>query len=211
MRSLFLKIMKASCYPDLETGRLRITLADPDLAPRMADFVRTNRDHLAPWSPERPADYYSADYWRRRAAELRNDYDRGLSACFMVRRREQPDGPVIGEVNLTNIVRGPLQSCFLGYALDRAAVGQGLMREAAGAVIAFAFRDLRLHRIAASYLPVNERSGRTLRALGFTVEGYARDYLFLAGAWRDHILTSLVNPDLRAPEIPAGGRPRTGP
>jgi hypothetical protein len=27
------------------------------------------------------------------------------------------------------------------------------------------------------------------------VEGYARDYLIVAGAWRDHVLTSLTNPD----------------
>jgi len=44
-----------------------------------------------------------------------------------------------------------------------------------------------------SYLPTHERSGRLLRRLGFTVEGYARDYLLLDGEWRDHILTSLVS------------------
>ncbi len=45
----------------------------------------------------------------------------------------------------------------------------------------------------ANYVPTNERSGRLLRRLGFTVEGYARDYLCLNGTWQDHILTSLIN------------------
>jgi ribosomal-protein-alanine N-acetyltransferase len=47
----------------------------------------------------------------------------------------------------------------------------------------------------ANYIPVNERSGRLLRRLGFTVEGYARDYLLIAGKWEDHVLTALANAD----------------
>jgi ribosomal-protein-alanine N-acetyltransferase len=46
----------------------------------------------------------------------------------------------------------------------------------------------------ANYRPENERSGRLLQRLGFAREGYARDYLFIDGAWRDHVLTSLTTP-----------------
>jgi len=35
---------------------------------------------------------------------------------------------------------------------------------------------------------------RQLLRLGFTREGIARDYLFIDGAWRDHVLTSLTHP-----------------
>ena len=38
-----------------------------------------------------------------------------------------------------------------------------------------------------------------LRGLGFVPEGYARDYLFIDGAWRDHIMTALTNPAPMAP------------
>lgn len=69
------------------------------------------------------------------------------------------------------------------------------MEEALRAAIRYAFADLRLHRVMANYMPANERSGRVLRRLGFTVEGYARDYLRIAGAWEDHVLTSFTNPD----------------
>jgi ribosomal-protein-alanine N-acetyltransferase len=68
------------------------------------------------------------------------------------------------------------------------------MQEALTGAIAYVFDELRLHRIMANYMPINERSGRLLRRLGFVVEGYARDYLFIAGGWRDHVLTALVNP-----------------
>ena len=49
----------------------------------------------------------------------------------------------------------------------------------------------------ANYMPTNEASGKVLKRLGFTVEGYARDYLCLNGKWEDHILTSLTNPEDR--------------
>jgi ribosomal-protein-alanine N-acetyltransferase len=69
------------------------------------------------------------------------------------------------------------------------------MTEALGAVILYAFSDLRLHRLQANYLPRNERSARVLRRLGFVVEGVARDYLRIDGRWEDHVLTGLTNPD----------------
>jgi ribosomal-protein-alanine N-acetyltransferase len=62
------------------------------------------------------------------------------------------------------------------------------------AVVGFAFETLRLHRVMANYQPINERSGKLLRRLGFVTEGYARDYLFINGAWRDHVLTALTSP-----------------
>ena len=57
------------------------------------------------------------------------------------------------------------------------------------------FHALKLHRIMANYMPTNVRSARLLRRLGFVPEGFARDYLFIAGAWQDHVLTALTHPD----------------
>jgi ribosomal-protein-alanine N-acetyltransferase len=101
----------------------------------------------------------------------------------------------LGTIAFTQIARGPFQSCMLGYALAREAQGRGLMHEGLRAAIDHVFGAMRLHRIQANYVPTNERSGRVLRRLGFAVEGYARDYLFIGGAWRDHILTALINPN----------------
>lgn len=67
------------------------------------------------------------------------------------------------------------------------------MYEALTAAVKYTFEEMNLHRIMANYMPANERSGKLLRQLGFTLEGYARDYLLLEGGWRDHILTSLIN------------------
>jgi ribosomal-protein-alanine N-acetyltransferase len=128
---------------------------------------------------------------RRRAAEFAD----GRSACLLMLDRAARDGAVIGRLNFTEIVRGPFRACILGYAVDRAYEGRGYMFEGLRAAIAWVFGELRLHRIMANYRPENERSGRLLERLGFVREGYARDYLFIDGAWRDHVLTALTNPD----------------
>jgi ribosomal-protein-alanine N-acetyltransferase len=73
------------------------------------------------------------------------------------------------------------------------------MGEAVTAAVRYAFADLGLHRVKAAYLPGNERSGRLLRRLGFAVEGYARDYLLIAGRWQDHVLVGRTNPDWLPP------------
>jgi ribosomal-protein-alanine N-acetyltransferase len=96
--------------------------------------------------------------------------------------------------NLNQIARGVLHRAVLGYGLAADRQGQGLMVEACRRVIDYAFDDLRLHRVSADYVPHNVRSAAVLKRLGFTVEGYARDYLLINGRWEDHVRTGLVNP-----------------
>ena len=96
-------------------------------------------------------------------------------------------------------MRGISQSAILGYSVDAARQGRGYATEAAASVIGYAFETLGLHRIATTYQPTNERSGRVLRKLGFVVEGYARDYLFFDAAWRDAISVALINGAWRGP------------
>ncbi|PIQ43755.1 MAG: hypothetical protein COV52_04750 [Gammaproteobacteria bacterium CG11_big_fil_rev_8_21_14_0_20_46_22] len=67
------------------------------------------------------------------------------------------------------------------------------MSEALRAVIAFVFEEQKLHRLMANYRPENKRSEAVLSNLGFEKEGFAKAYLYLDGAWRDHVLTALVN------------------
>lgn len=84
-------------------------------------------------------------------------------------------GNIVGDINFTNVVRGAFQSGYLGYQLDRALEGRGLMGEALAVAIDHVFRHMNLHRLMANYVPTNERSARLLRRLGFSMEGYARD------------------------------------
>lgn len=187
--------------PRIETERLLLTIPPEEAAARMLAFAEENRTHLARWSPPEPRDYYTQESWRNYLSGANQEFRLGRSLKLVLFDINEPNGRVLGECNFSNFMRGPFHACFLGYKLDHREEGRGLMFEALTAAIAYAFDVLRLHRIMANYLPINERSGRLLRRLGFTVEGYARDYLLIDGEWRDHILTALTNTDLTADDL----------
>ena len=73
------------------------------------------------------------------------------------------------------------------------------MTEALSLVIGYAFTEFRLHRLMAGYVVGNSRSAKVLARLNFRVEGIAKGYLFIDGAWRDHVLTALTDPSDRPP------------
>jgi ribosomal-protein-alanine N-acetyltransferase len=165
----------------------------------IARFLDENfAGHLDRWSPPPAEGFFSEGFWAERLVAAVDDYAADRAARFVMQPLGSPvGGPVLGTCNYTNIVRGAFQACHLGYQVARAHQGRGLMAEALRAANAHMFDALRLHRIMANFRPENERSRRLLERLGFREEGLARDYLFIDGAWRDHVLTSLVNPAFR--------------
>ena len=185
--------------PTLVTSRLRLTIPEAGDAEAMAAYFDANRDHLGPWSPPQPREIADAAFWRSRLPTFADDFRRDAALRFALFPFEGDTRSIVGTANFTQIFRGPFQACYLGYSIGRAYEGRGLMREALEAGIAYVFGEMHLHRIMANYVPTNERSGRLLRRLGFVVEGYARDYLYIDGAWRDHVLTALTNPTIERP------------
>lgn len=185
--------------PTLVTDRLSLSIGHPRDAREMAAFLTRNRVFHEPTSPIIPEESYAADAWGPRFEAYRAEFAARQSLRLLVRSREEPDGEVLGVVNFSNFVWGYFRACHLGYALDARSEGRGVMREALVAALAYVFDELALHRVMANHLPENARSARLLRALGFVPEGYARDYLFIRGAWRDHVLTALTNPRPVAP------------
>jgi [ribosomal protein S5]-alanine N-acetyltransferase len=187
---------------ELETSRLLITMPAPERAPLLVAYFSDNRRHLERWSPPRPPGFYTTEFWRWRLEQNRSEYLEDSSLRLSLLERGNPSGPVVGQMSFTELVRGPLQSCAVGYNLDHRHLGKGFMTEALEAAIRFVFERLGLHRIAANYMPVNSRSAALLRRLDFVIEGYAREYLFIDGAWRDHVLSARLNPVLRGQPAP---------
>lgn len=183
----------------LHTDRLIVAPRPPTEAAAVVNYYRRNRAHLQAWDPVRGPEFYTIAHWEAQLVEHEVQRQLGTGAPRFLALATEPER-VIGTCNLSNIVRGVFQACHLGYGLDRELCGQGLMSEAAEAVVQWAFDELGLHRVMANYRPENAASARLLARLGFTVEGRAERYLFLDGAWRDHVLTARVGPD-RPPHV----------
>ncbi len=171
--------------PQLVTARLYVELATPDHALLHAEHFARNRGHLA-----------------RALAE----FQQGRSVRLVALPRDAGDR-LLARINFTQISRGVFQSCMLGYAIDRDCEGRGLMHEALGASIDWLFETMKLHRVQANHLPENERSARLLARLGFVREGLARQYLFIDGRWRNHVLNARLNPRFDSSGLRAADRP----
>jgi ribosomal-protein-alanine N-acetyltransferase len=178
----------------ITTPRLTLRLATPQDVPGIVRYFGENRAFLGPWEPRRAERFYTDAFWAEQVERNRDEAAADRSLRLFIFPNDAP-GEVIGTVGFTEFVRGIFQACYLGYGLSAAREGLGLMREALRAAIAHAFGPMRMNRIMANYVPHNRRSGNLLKALGFQVEGYARDYLRIDGRWEDHVLTSLTNPD----------------
>jgi [ribosomal protein S5]-alanine N-acetyltransferase len=181
--------------PTLATQRLLLRASGPALAAAVAAYHQRNREPHAPWNPPMPADLFTADGQRERLAAAAKAEAEGTQIGWWLCLRDG-DSQVIGHARFSQIARGPFHSAILGYAIDAAHEGRGLMREALTAALADAFGPrVALHRVQANARVENERSLQLLARLGFVREGVAKEYLYIDGAWRDHVLTALRAPD----------------
>jgi [ribosomal protein S5]-alanine N-acetyltransferase len=179
---------------DLLTDRLILKVIGPDYAAQSLNYYIRNRAFLTEWNPIPAPEFYTLSYHQERLRiELGLISEGRLVRFWLFKRADTAFTTAIGNIAINNIVRGAFQSCHLGYQLDEQEINQGFMTEALRRAIAFAFDEMRLHRIEANVMPRNLRSRRVLEKLGFAEEGLARQYLKINGIWEDHIHYVMLN------------------
>ena len=184
--------MTFASAPLLTTSRLMTRLATYKDVAKVVHYYQNNRVFLAPFEPVRSDEFFTEKFWRSQIERSLTEFNYHQSLRLVIFEQAPPQA-IVGIINFTQFSRGASESCVVGYSLAESAQGKGYMSEALSAAIDYVFDELGFHRIMASYMPRNQRSGALLKKLGFTVEGYARDYLLINNQWEDHILTSLVN------------------
>jgi len=177
----------------IETQRLLIRLATEADVHEIIRYYRENREHLQPFSPTYPADFLDEATWLEQVRVRLPEFAAGAGFRAFVFARDAPSR-IVGNLNLTQVHRGPFQSCVLGYNLAAGEQGKGYMTEAVRGALGFAFETWKLHRVAANYIARNTRSAAVLERCGFKIEGHAPAYLLIDGRWEDHVLTAITNP-----------------
>ena len=178
----------------IETERLTIRLPQVADVPEIIRYYGENRDYLQPFSPTFASDFLDESVWMEQVKIRSREFALGESFRAFLFTHEAPQR-IAGNLNLTQVHRGPLQGCVLGYNLAFDEQGKGYMTEAVASAVAFAFGTWKLHRVAAGYMPRNTKSAAVLQRCGFQIEGHAPAYLLINGRWEDHVLTAITNPD----------------
>lgn len=159
-----------------------------------------NREWLRPWEatippappgrtpPSRPS-------YRQMVRHLRAEAQAGRMLPFVVEHQ----GRLAGQLTVAGITWGSMCSGHIGYWVDRAVAGRGVMPTAVALATDHCFRTVGLHRIEICIRPENAASRRVVEKLGFREEGLRPRYLHIDGAWRDHLVFALT-----VEEVPEG-------
>lgn len=131
-----------------------------------------------------------ADTW---IATHRAAWDDGTAVTFAI---TTADHALRGTVSL-QLVRAHWRG-ELGYWIGQPYWGNGLATEAVTALLRFAFEDLHLNRVQASYLPRNPASGRVLEKVGMQREGLHRERYRKGERFEDVVECAILQREWRA-------------
>jgi ribosomal-protein-alanine N-acetyltransferase len=178
-------------FPVLETERLILRQLVAEDVPLMFENY-SNPELMRYWGapPMRVID----EAWRR-FNKLNNAYYLHQGIHWVITKKGQAQ--LIGICNLSPI-HVQHSRAELGYDLTPSYWGQGIIPEAAGAVVAVAFEQMALHSLEAQIDPRNIASQRVLEKLGFRQEGYFRENMCIAGEFSDTAVFSLLRSEWQA-------------
>lgn len=183
----------------METGRLVLRPLLPEDAEAYLDMF-SNHEAMNFWSGAAITSLQEA------REMLKNDLEwtaRGDALCWAI--TQTGNGELIGKISLY-LYSEQNRRAETGYILNRRHWGRGLMSEALGVVLDFAFEQLSLHRVEADVDPDNAASLALLRNFGFVREGLFRDRWFVHDEWHDSVMLGLLKADYKRRTSPTTKR-----
>lgn len=182
----------------IETPRLLVRGWEPEDTAALQALVLANLDHLAPWMPWIAAEPETQAQKLQRVLRWRAALALGVDFPYALEFRES--GALVGALGL-HPRPGPA-GLELGYWIDRALAGRGLVTEAAAAATRVAFEVLRVAFLEIRHHPDNRASARIPEKLGFYRDGLLPERLpWPDGSFQDQVVWSLT--ERRFPTSPA--------
>jgi [ribosomal protein S5]-alanine N-acetyltransferase len=162
-------------------------------AEELLQLQKKNQSFFEKYSMTRPINYYSLQTQKDFIQKWEENAKQDIEYQFGIYKTEED--VLIGTIQLFQVMRGPLQSAFIGYFLDKEHNGKGYTTEAANLIVSYAFETLNLHRIEAGVMPHNIGSIRVLEKAGFHKEGIAKKNVKINGRWENHQVLAKINPN----------------
>lgn len=103
------------------------------------------------------------------------------------------DPKLIGTIGYWRIVKEHYRA-EIGYLISLEQQGKGLMQEAIGVALDYAFSELQLHSIEANVNPANVASIKLLERNKFIKEAHFKENYFFNGVFHDTFIYSLLSP-----------------
>ena len=156
---------------------------------------RRNASWLQPWEATSPSPADQAPTFGQMARRLRAQARKGEALPFVITY----DGVLAGQVTVSGITWGSFCSATVGYWVDGALAGRGIMPAAVALITDHCFGPVGLHRLEINIRPENLASRRVVEKLGFREEGLRPRLLHINGRWADHLAYALT-----VEEVPHG-------
>ncbi len=99
---------------------------------------------------------------------------------------------MIGKAQLERVDVQDRRASLIIAILDPLSLGKGYGTEATKLLLAYAFNQLKLHRITLRVLAYNERAVRAYQKCGFRIEGRERESGYINGKWHDDIIMGVL-------------------
>lgn len=107
------------------------------------------------------------------------------------------DGAMLGHVRLDGIDRHDTRASLAIGFFDPAKLGRRIGRQTIRLVLAYAFGELRLHRVGVRVVSYNTRALRCYEACGFVREGVEREAALVGGVRHDDVMMGILTSKYR--------------
>ncbi len=172
---------------------------------------RRNRDWLRPWEATIPPPTPSGPIthrptYRQMVRHLRSEASAGRMLPFVI----EYQGRLVGQLTVAGITWGSMCSGHIGYWVDEAVAGRGVVPTSVAMVVDHCFRSVGLHRIEVCIRPENGPSRRVVENSDSARKGCVR--AISTSTARGATISCSRSPRRKSPTAssPAGAAPARG-